>query len=77
MAQTQAVKVRRQVVVDTSIDRAFTVFTELFGDFEPPEHNLLAAPHPADSERREGGRYAPRYNFHTTGWAPTWAISAS
>ena len=23
---------------------AFTVFTERFGDFKPPEHNLLAAP---------------------------------
>ena len=27
-----------------SIDRAFAVFTERFGDFKPPEHNLLAAP---------------------------------
>src|SRR4029450_7068634 len=36
--------VRRQVVVDAAIDRAFSVFTEQFGDFKPPEHNLLGAP---------------------------------
>ncbi len=36
--------VRHQVVVDAPIDRAFTVFTERFGDFKPPEHNLLGAP---------------------------------
>ena len=36
--------VRRQIVVDAPIDRAFAVFTERFGDFKPPEHNLLGAP---------------------------------
>jgi uncharacterized protein YndB with AHSA1/START domain len=35
--------VRREIVVDTSIDRAFAVFVEQFGDFKPPEHNLLGA----------------------------------
>jgi hypothetical protein len=43
MTQTQAT-VRRHVVVDSAIDRAFSVFTERFGDFKPPEHNLLSAP---------------------------------
>jgi uncharacterized protein YndB with AHSA1/START domain len=43
MTQTQAT-VRRHVVVDSVIDRAFSVFTERFGDFKPPEHNLLSAP---------------------------------
>lgn len=43
MTQT-AVTVRRHVVVDAPIDRAFFVFTERFGDFKPPEHNLLGAP---------------------------------
>src|SRR5215207_7572254 len=42
MTQTEAT-VRRQVVVDAAIDRAFSVFTERFGDFKPPEHNLLSA----------------------------------
>jgi uncharacterized protein YndB with AHSA1/START domain len=44
MAQTEAVTVRRQIVVDAPIERAFMVFTERFGDFKPPEHNMLGAP---------------------------------
>jgi len=40
----EAVTVRKEVVVDTPIERAFTVFTDQFGDFKPPEHNLLGAP---------------------------------
>ena len=39
MTQTDAV-VRRQIVVEAPIDRAFAVFTGRFGDFKPPEHNL-------------------------------------
>ena len=38
------VVVRRQVVVDAPIERAFRVFVERFGDFKPKEHNLLGAP---------------------------------
>ena len=44
MTQTDAATVRKQVVVDAPIERAFSVFTERFGDFKPPEHNLLGAP---------------------------------
>ncbi|MGH9100909.1 MAG: SRPBCC family protein, partial [Acidimicrobiales bacterium] len=33
--------VRHSVVVDVSFDNAFKVFTEDFGRFKPPEHNLL------------------------------------
>ena len=44
MTQTEAATVRRQVVVDAPVERAFFVFTERFGDFKPPEHNLLGAP---------------------------------
>ena len=44
MTQTEAVTVRKQVVVDAPIERAFSVFTDRFGDFKPPEHNLLGAP---------------------------------
>jgi uncharacterized protein YndB with AHSA1/START domain len=44
MAQTEAAVVRKEIVVDAPIERAFTVFTEGFGDFKPPEHNLLGAP---------------------------------
>ena len=35
--------VRHQIVVDTPIERAFAAFVERFGDFKPPEHNLLGA----------------------------------
>ncbi|MFC4019907.1 SRPBCC family protein [Micromonospora sp. GCM10011542] len=41
MTQAADMVVRRQIVVDVPIERAFTVFTERFGDFKPPEHNLL------------------------------------
>jgi uncharacterized protein YndB with AHSA1/START domain len=33
--------VRREIVVDASIETAFAAFVERFGDFKPPEHNLL------------------------------------
>ena len=35
--------VRRQILVNAPISEAFKVFTERFGDFKPPEHNLLKA----------------------------------
>jgi uncharacterized protein YndB with AHSA1/START domain len=35
--------VRHQIVVDTTIEQAFAAFVERFGDFKPPEHNLLGA----------------------------------
>ena len=44
MSVADDVVVRRQVVVDVPIDRAFEVFVERFGDFKPREHNLLGAP---------------------------------
>jgi uncharacterized protein YndB with AHSA1/START domain len=44
MTQADAAVVRRVIVVAAPIDKAFTVFTDRFGDFKPPEHNLLEAP---------------------------------
>jgi uncharacterized protein YndB with AHSA1/START domain len=44
MTQDTTAVVRREVTVQAPIERAFTVFTERFGDFKPPEHNLLKAP---------------------------------
>src|SRR4051812_47158699 len=41
MTQAAVTVVRREVVVEAPIERAFSVFTERFGDFKPPEHNLL------------------------------------
>lgn len=42
MTETATAVVRREIVVEAPIERAFTVFTERFGDFKPAEHNLLA-----------------------------------
>lgn len=39
--QADQTLVRTQIVVDAPIERAFAVFTEGFGDFKPPEHNIL------------------------------------
>jgi len=36
--------VRRQVTVNASIEKAFAVFTDQFGDFKPKEHNLMGSP---------------------------------
>jgi uncharacterized protein YndB with AHSA1/START domain len=44
MTQAAAQVVRRQIVVNAPIEEAFATFTARFGDFKPPEHNLLAAP---------------------------------
>ena len=41
MTAAAEASVRRQIVVEVPIDRAFRVFTEDFGAFKPPEHNLL------------------------------------
>jgi uncharacterized protein YndB with AHSA1/START domain len=41
--ESAATSVRHSVVVDAPIEKAFRVFTEGFGRFKPPEHNLLGA----------------------------------
>jgi uncharacterized protein YndB with AHSA1/START domain len=40
---TQAAEsaIRSSIVVDAPIERAFRVFTDDFGSFKPPEHNML------------------------------------
>jgi hypothetical protein len=43
MNEANAAVVCRQIVVEAPIGRAFAVFTERFGDFKPPEHNLVGA----------------------------------
>ncbi|MEU4235965.1 SRPBCC family protein [Actinoplanes sp. NPDC026619] len=44
MTRADAAAVRREIVVNAPIDKAFSVFTDRFGDFKPPEHNLLTVP---------------------------------
>jgi uncharacterized protein YndB with AHSA1/START domain len=41
MTQSANAVITSQIVVEAPIERAFSVFTEQFGDFKPPEHNLL------------------------------------
>jgi uncharacterized protein YndB with AHSA1/START domain len=41
---TSAPVVRRQIVVDAPLEKAFETFTERFGDFKPMEHNIMASP---------------------------------
>jgi uncharacterized protein YndB with AHSA1/START domain len=40
--QAAETSVRTSIVVEAPIERAFSVFTEEFGSFKPPEHNMLA-----------------------------------
>jgi uncharacterized protein YndB with AHSA1/START domain len=53
--------VRHDVVVNAPIERAFSVFTEGFGRFKPPEHNMLSV-EIAETvfEPREGGHIYDR-----------------
>jgi uncharacterized protein YndB with AHSA1/START domain len=44
MTQAATAAVRKQIVVPTSQQRAFEVFTAGFGDFKPREHNLMSSP---------------------------------
>jgi uncharacterized protein YndB with AHSA1/START domain len=44
MTSTTAPAISKQIVVEAPIEEAFHVFTDRFGDFKPPEHNLLGAP---------------------------------
>jgi uncharacterized protein YndB with AHSA1/START domain len=39
--QASETSVRNSIVVEAPIERAFAVFTDDFGSFKPPEHNLL------------------------------------
>jgi uncharacterized protein YndB with AHSA1/START domain len=41
--QAAETSIRTSIVVEAPLERAFSVFTEDFGSFKPPEHNLLAA----------------------------------
>jgi uncharacterized protein YndB with AHSA1/START domain len=42
--QASDTAVQHSIVVDAPVERAFSVFTDDFGSFKPPEHNLLDAP---------------------------------
>jgi uncharacterized protein YndB with AHSA1/START domain len=44
MSQNPDTVIHRVITVDAPIERAFSYFTDRFGDFKPREHNLLAVP---------------------------------
>lgn len=61
MSQVAATAVRHTIVVRAPIERAFRVFTEDFGSFKPPEHNLMSVPIEATIfEPRVGGHLYDR-----------------
>jgi uncharacterized protein YndB with AHSA1/START domain len=63
--------VKQSIVVEAPIERAFKVFTEEFGSFKPPEHNLLAVPIAETVfETRVGGHI---YDRGTDGSECRWA----
>lgn len=71
MSQTAATAVRHTIVVRAPIERAFRVFTEDFGSFKPPEHNLMSVPIEATIfEPRVGGHL---YDRGTDGTECRWA----
>ncbi len=71
MTQAAATVIRRQVVVSAPVEKAFATFTERFGDFKPPEHNMLAAPIAETVfEPRVGGHI---YDRATDGTECRWA----
>ena len=71
MTQADAAVVRREIVVNAPIDKAFTVFTERFGDFKPPEHNILRVPIAGTTfEPKVGGHI---YDCGTDGSECRWA----
>lgn len=39
--QAETTPIRASIVVEAPLERAFAVFTDDFGTFKPPEHNLL------------------------------------
>jgi uncharacterized protein YndB with AHSA1/START domain len=63
--------IRRHIVVNAPVERAFSVFTTQFGDFKPREHNLLSVP-VAETvfEPRVGGRI---YDVGSDGSRCEWA----
>ena len=59
--QAQATSIRREIVVQAPVERAFEVFTGQMGRIKPPEHNLLSvAIEETVFEPRVGGRIYDR-----------------
>ena len=70
MTQAAPALVRKEVVVDAPLEHAFTRFTAGFGDFKPPEHNLLGT-------ARVETIFEPQRRRETSTTAPRTAASAA
>jgi uncharacterized protein YndB with AHSA1/START domain len=71
MNPSETAVVRRSILVEAPIEQAFSVFTERFGDFKPPEHNMLGVPiSETVFESHVGG---PIYDRGTDGSECRWA----
>lgn len=71
MTTSPAPMVSRMLVVNAPIEKAFEQFTVGFGDFKPPEHNLLQSPIAETVfEPRVGGHI---YDRATDGSVCKWA----
>jgi uncharacterized protein YndB with AHSA1/START domain len=58
---SESTTVRRHIVVNAPLAKAFEVFTRRFGDFKPREHNLMSSPIVATLfEPRVGGHIYDR-----------------
>ena len=55
MTSAEETIVRREIVVEAPIEKAFSTFVDRFGDFKPPEHNMLGAPIARTTFDREVG----------------------
>ncbi len=63
--------VHKQIVVDVSVEAAFSAFTQRFGEIKPAEHNLLGSPIAETVfEGRVGGHI---YDRATDGTECRWA----
>ena len=71
MTQPTDAIVHKEIVVDVSIEEAFSAFTQRFGEIKPREHNLLGAPIAETVfEARVGGNI---YDRATDGTECRWA----
>src|SRR3954464_15349786 len=55
--RVSAAPIKQSIVVEAPIERAFKVFTEDFGSFKPPEHNMLDVPIAETVFEPRGGGY--------------------
>ena len=58
-----ATSICHEIVVHAPIARAFSVFTDDFGSFKPPEHNMLSVEIAETVFEPRGGESRPRHRW--------------